>query len=102
MVGADGGGLEALSVVSTLLYVSDRSAETCGAILLGYGEEGYLAIESDELLDDEFLDVATASFATVSEQPETSNSILPGFTGATQYSTAPLPLPIRTSNGFLV
>ena len=43
-----------------------------------------------------------ASLATASEQPLTSKSILPGFTGATQYSTAPFPFPIRTSRGFFV
>ena len=43
-----------------------------------------------------------ASLATASLQPEISKRTRPGSTGATQPSTAPFPLPIRTSNGFLV
>ena len=34
--------------------------------------------------------------------PSISNSTLPGLTLAIQYSTLPLPLPMRTSSGFLV
>src|SRR5690349_22649069 len=34
--------------------------------------------------------------------PISSNMMVPGFTMATQYSGAPLPLPIRTSADFLV
>ena len=37
-----------------------------------------------------------------SEHPEISNITRPGWTGATQNSTLPLPLPIRTSSGFFV
>src|SRR5690606_16383562 len=44
----------------------------------------------------------SASLATANGTPVTSNITLPGFTTAAQYSTAPLPLPIRTSAGFLV
>ena len=41
-------------------------------------------------------------FTTSSETPDISNSTLPGFTTATQYSGDPLPLPIRVSAGFFV
>ena len=44
----------------------------------------------------------SASFAVSSETPAISNITLPGFTGATQYSTAPFPLPIRVPIGLLV
>src|SRR6201999_4119992 len=39
------------------------------------------------------------SRATLSERPSSSNKMLPGLTTATQYSGAPLPLPIRVSGG---
>src|SRR5215217_6384514 len=42
-----------------------------------------------------------ASLATSSGTPSISNTIRPGFTRAAQNSTEPLPLPIRTSVGFL-
>src|SRR3954470_1651224 len=43
-----------------------------------------------------------ASAASVRFTPSISNRILPGRTTATQWSGAPLPLPIRVSAGFLV
>ena len=43
-----------------------------------------------------------ASFAISKDTPSASKIILPGLTTATQYSGAPLPLPIRTSAGFFV
>lgn len=43
-----------------------------------------------------------ASRAISSDTPPISNITLPGFTTATQYSGAPLPLPIRVSAGFLL
>ena len=43
-----------------------------------------------------------ASRATSSGTPSISNMIRPGCTRAAQYSTAPLPLPIRTSAGLSV
>src|SRR5262245_45303813 len=43
-----------------------------------------------------------ASRAVSSGTPSISNSTLPGVTLATQYSTLPLPLPMRTSSGFCV
>src|SRR3954447_26228640 len=43
-----------------------------------------------------------ASRATSSGTPSISNMIRPGWTRAAQYSTAPLPLPIRTSAGLSV
>src|SRR5271165_2197448 len=43
-----------------------------------------------------------ASAASACETPSISNRILPGRTTATQWSGAPLPLPIRVSAGFLV
>src|SRR5690606_36296134 len=45
---------------------------------------------------------AKASRASSSETPSISYRTLPGWLWATQYSTEPLPLPIRTSRGFLV
>lgn len=41
-----------------------------------------------------------ASLATSSDTPEISNITRPGLTTATQYSTLPFPLPIRTPRGF--
>src|SRR5690606_656967 len=41
-----------------------------------------------------------ASRASTSATPSISYSMRPGCTGATQYSTLPLPLPMRTSIGF--
>src|SRR5579859_2644466 len=43
-----------------------------------------------------------ASIASVAFTPSISNRILPGRTTATQWSGAPLPLPIRVSAGFFV
>src|SRR6185437_7354048 len=43
-----------------------------------------------------------ASRAMSSGTPSISNMILPGWTRAAQYSTAPLPLPMRTSAGLSV
>src|SRR5690606_857348 len=43
-----------------------------------------------------------ASRASASDTPSISYSMRPGWIGATQYSTLPLPLPRRTSIGFLV
>src|SRR6185437_2293585 len=43
-----------------------------------------------------------ASRASASVTPSISYSIRPGWIGATQYSTLPLPAPMRTSIGFLV
>src|SRR5918995_6249075 len=43
-----------------------------------------------------------ASWASVAETPSISNMIRAALTGATQYSTEPLPLPMRTSAGFLL
>src|SRR5207247_6833725 len=45
---------------------------------------------------------SSASRAVASSIPAISNMIRPGFTGATQRSGAPLPLPMRVSAGFLV
>src|SRR5881394_2662749 len=44
---------------------------------------------------------ASASFATVTGTPSSSNSTRPGLTRAAQNSGAPLPEPMRTSAGFL-
>ena len=65
MLGRDGGGLEALAVVAALLDMADRRAEERGAVLLRDGEQRDLAVEGDELLDDEFADVAAAAAAPV-------------------------------------
>src|SRR5262249_8837535 len=43
-----------------------------------------------------------ASRAVVSSTPSISKSTLPGRTRANQYSTLPLPLPMRPSSGFLL
>src|SRR5690606_1993452 len=43
-----------------------------------------------------------ASSASDAGTPSISNRIRPALTGATQYSTDPLPLPMRTSAGFLL
>src|SRR5579863_2067913 len=43
-----------------------------------------------------------ASFAVARSTPAISNMTRPGFTTATHFSGAPLPLPIRVSAGFLV
>src|SRR5262245_3193124 len=42
----------------------------------------------------------SASRATATDTPSTSNNTRPGLTRATQYSGAPLPEPMRTSSGF--
>src|SRR6185312_4773017 len=44
---------------------------------------------------------ANASRASASSTPSISNSTLPGTISATKYSGEPLPLPMRTSAGFL-
>ena len=52
---------------------------------------------------DNFADARrNASRAVVSLMPSISNNTLPGNTLATQYSTLPLPEPMRTSSGFCV
>ena len=38
----------------------------------------------------------SASRAAEREHPATSNNTVPGFTGATQYSTEPLPYPYES------
>src|ERR1700733_1083950 len=43
-----------------------------------------------------------ASLAVTSSTPAISNMMRPGFTTATHFSGAPLPLPMRVSAGFLV
>src|SRR5712692_1579416 len=45
---------------------------------------------------------SSASLAVARSTPAISNITRPGFTGATQRSGAPLPLPMRVSAGFLV
>src|SRR5215475_7935201 len=45
---------------------------------------------------------ASASRAIWTGTPSISNRMRPGLTRATQYSTAPLPDPMRTSSGFLL
>src|SRR6187455_1760451 len=54
------------------------------------------------MVDTESLALARrkASRAVASSTPSISNSTLPGSTLATQYSTLPLPAPMRTSSGF--
>ena len=44
----------------------------------------------------------SASLATSSRTPAISKRTRPGLTTATQYSGAPLPLPMRVSAGFCV
>src|SRR5690349_1967613 len=53
-------------------------------------------------VDTESFDPASrnASRAVTSSTPSISKRTLPGCTRATQYSTLPLPLPMRTSRGF--
>src|SRR5262245_24432475 len=54
------------------------------------------------MVDTDSLELArrNASRAVTSSTPSISNSTLPGSTLATQYSTLPLPEPMRTSRGF--
>src|SRR5262245_59766167 len=54
------------------------------------------------MVDTDSLELArrNASRAVTSSTPSISNSTLPGSTSATQYSTLPLPAPMRTSRGF--
>ena len=65
MLGCDGGRLEALAVVAALLHVADRRTEERRAMLLRHGQERDLAVEADELLDNELADVAARPFAAV-------------------------------------
>ena len=57
--------LETLAVVAALLHVTDRRAEERRAVLLRDGQQRDLAVEADELLDDQFADVAPRALATV-------------------------------------
>ena len=63
--GCDHGRLETLAVVAALLHMADRRAEKRRAVLLGDGQQRDLAVEADELLDDQFADVAARPFAAV-------------------------------------
>ena len=63
--GSDLGRLEALAVVAALLHMADRRAEQRRAVLLGNGQQRDFAVETDELLDDQFADVAARTFAAV-------------------------------------
>ena len=65
MLGSDMGRLEALAVVTALLHMADRRAKECGTVLLRDGQQRDLAVEADELLDDQFADVAARTFAAV-------------------------------------
>ncbi len=57
--------LEALAVVAALLYVADRRAEERRSVLLGDGQQRDLAVEADELLNDQLADVAARALAAV-------------------------------------
>ena len=59
---ADGSRLIALAVIAALLYMSDRWAEECLAVLLCHGKQCDFSVEMDELLHDDLLDVATRAF----------------------------------------
>ena len=61
----DGGHLETLAVITTLLYVADRRAEERRAIVLCHGQQRDLTIEADKLLDDQLHDVAARALATI-------------------------------------
>ena len=45
--------------------MSDRRTEQCGTVLLCYSEQSELRVEVDELLNDNLLNVATASFHSI-------------------------------------
>ena len=57
--------LETFAVISTFLYVTDRRTEQGRSVLLGNSQQRDFAIEMNELFDDEFLDVTTATAATI-------------------------------------
>ena len=57
--------LETLPVVTTLLHMTDGSAEECGAVLLCHSEERYLVVKGDELLHDDLHEVATRTTAGI-------------------------------------
>ncbi len=59
------GRLEAFTIVPTLLYMADRRAEQDRTILLCYGEQCYLTVELDELFNDKFFDVSTATITAI-------------------------------------
>ena len=59
------GRLEAFTIVPTLLYMADRRAEQGRTILLCYGEQCYLTVELDELFNDKFFDVSTATITAI-------------------------------------
>src|SRR4029077_15610793 len=75
-------------LLAVLLYLSDLHYRTC---------------RFTKEVETESLEPArrNASRAVTSSTPSISKSTLPGCTRATQYSTLPLPLPMRTSSGFL-
>ena len=56
-----------LTIVATLLYMSDRRAENSWSILLGDGQQSKLTLEVDKLLNNDLFDVATSFLHGVTE-----------------------------------
>ena len=59
------GGLEALAIIPVLLYMADGRTKQSRTVLLSHCKQGYLAIEADEFLDYQFLDIATTAATSV-------------------------------------
>ena len=57
--------LETFTVVTTFLHVSDRRTEQSRTILLCHGQQGNLTVKVNKLFYNEFLNIPTASAASV-------------------------------------
>ena len=55
------GGLKTFAIVSAFLHVTNRRTEKRGSVFLCHGQEGDFAVKANELLNDDFRDVAAAS-----------------------------------------
>ena len=59
------GRLETFTIIATFLYMAYRRTKQSRSVLLGNSQQRDFAIEMNELFDDEFLDVTTATAATI-------------------------------------
>ena len=57
--------LETFSIISSFLYMSDRRTEQSRTVFLSDGEQSYLTIELNKLLNNQFFDISTTAFTPI-------------------------------------
>ena len=58
-------GLEAFTIISSLLYMSDRRAEKSGTILLSNGKQCDLTVKLNKFFNNKLTNISTATTATI-------------------------------------